>query len=181
MDRVLKAARSSGSLNLSNRSLRYRQTLHRSSFQFNLLFHWRIVASSCREVPDEVYRNLEGLGSDDKWWEVLYLLLSFPFSSGSIRIMKMIDNNAIAIWTKLRNEMWSCHLCYVVLQAAELQKLVLAHNCIESLKEDIKNLPFLVVLNLSHNSLSQLPAAIGEWVFFSCFSLFLRKFEFHLN
>lgn len=48
------------------------------------------------------------------------------------------------------------------LQAAELQKLILAHNSIESLKEDIRNLPFLTVLNLSHNSLSQLPAAIGE-------------------
>ena len=46
--------------------------------------------------------------------------------------------------------------------AVELQKLILAHNSIASLKEDLRNLPFLAVLNLSHNSLSQLPAAIGE-------------------
>ncbi|KAL9322296.1 hypothetical protein ACSQ67_010349 [Phaseolus vulgaris] len=92
MNRLLKAARASGSLNLSNRSL--------------------------TEIPDEVYRNLEGLGGggdDDKWWE-----------------------------------------------AVELQKLILAHNSIGWLKEDLKNLPFLAVLNLSHNCLSQLPAAIGE-------------------
>ncbi|XP_062169933.1 plant intracellular Ras-group-related LRR protein 6 isoform X1 [Alnus glutinosa] len=89
MDRVLKAARSSGSLNLSNRSL--------------------------RDVPNEVYQNLNAVGGDEKWWE-----------------------------------------------AVELQKLILAHNSIESLKEDLRNLPQLIVLNVSHNRLSKLPAAIGE-------------------
>lgn len=48
------------------------------------------------------------------------------------------------------------------LQAVELQKLILAHNSIGLLKEDLRNLPFLVVLNLSHNCLTQLPSAIGE-------------------
>lgn len=51
----------------------------------------------------------------------------------------------------------------VWLQAVELQKLILAHNDIESLKEDLKNLPLLAVLNVSHNNLSHLPAAIGEY------------------
>ncbi|KAK9085193.1 hypothetical protein Sjap_025604 [Stephania japonica] len=89
MDRILKAARASGSLNLSNRSL--------------------------REVPKEVYGILETVGNDENWWE-----------------------------------------------AVELQKLILAHNSIEVLKEDIKNLSFLSVLNISHNKLSQLPSSIGE-------------------
>ncbi|KAG6755301.1 hypothetical protein POTOM_041121 [Populus tomentosa] len=89
MDRVLKAARSSGSLNLSNRSL--------------------------REVPDEVYKILDAVGEGEKWWENV-----------------------------------------------ELQKLILAHNNIESIKEDLKNLSQLTVLNVSHNKLSALPAAIGE-------------------
>lgn len=40
----------------------------------------------------------------------------------------------------------------------------MAHNDIESLKEEIRNLSSLTVLNLSHNKLSQLPAAIGEYV-----------------
>jgi Leucine-rich repeat (LRR) protein len=52
----------------------------------------------------------------------------------------------------------------LVLQAVELQKLILAHNSIESLKEDLRNLPQLTVLNVTHNRLSKLPAAIGEWV-----------------
>lgn len=89
MDRLLKAARASGSLNLSNRSL--------------------------KEVPDQVYKSLDAVGEGENWWE-----------------------------------------------AVELQKLILAHNDIELLKEDIRNLPMLSVLNISHNKLSHLPAAIGE-------------------
>ncbi|GJR06422.1 plant intracellular Ras-group-related LRR protein 6 isoform X1 [Tanacetum coccineum] len=89
MDRILKAARASGSLNLSNRSL--------------------------KEVPDDVYKSLDAVGEGENWWE-----------------------------------------------AVELQKLILAHNEIESLKEDIRNLPLLTVLNISHNKLSHLPATIGE-------------------
>ncbi|CAL9083992.1 unnamed protein product [Musa textilis] len=89
MERVIKAARSSGSLNLSNRSL--------------------------KEVPEEIYRNLDSHGEDDKWWE-----------------------------------------------AVELQKLILAHNNLEVLNEDLKTLNMLTVLNVSHNKLSLLPRAIGE-------------------
>ncbi|CAM8995310.1 unnamed protein product [Rhodiola kirilowii] len=89
MDRILKAARESGSLNLSNRSL--------------------------REVPDEVYANLESAGEGVKWWE-----------------------------------------------AVELHKLILAHNSIEVLKEDLKNLSQLTVLNISHNKLTHLPQAVGQ-------------------
>lgn len=50
-------------------------------------------------------------------------------------------------------------------QAVELQKLILAHNDIETLKEDLRNLPLLSVLNVSHNKLTCLPAAIGEYAF----------------
>ncbi|KAK3427026.1 hypothetical protein EUGRSUZ_F03334 [Eucalyptus grandis] len=89
MDRLIKAARSSGSLNLSNRSL--------------------------KDVPGEVYQSSDAVGDGEKWWE-----------------------------------------------AVELQKLILAHNDIEILKEDLRNLSVLTVLNLSHNKLTQLPAAIGE-------------------
>ncbi|KAH7669175.1 Leucine-rich repeat protein [Dioscorea alata] len=89
MDRLLKSARTSGSLNLSNRAL--------------------------REVPDEVYQCLDAVGDGEKWWE-----------------------------------------------AVELQKLILAHNNIEALREDLRKLSSLVVLNISHNKLACIPAAIGE-------------------
>lgn len=51
---------------------------------------------------------------------------------------------------------------FPIWQAVDLQKLILAHNDIAVLREDLKNLACLVVLNVSHNNLSQLPAAIGE-------------------
>lgn len=60
--------------------------------------------------------------------------------------------------------MVSLRLC--IMQAVELQKLILAHNDIESLREDLRNLPLLSVLNVSHNKLSSLPAAIGEYVIY---------------
>ncbi|XP_035843522.1 plant intracellular Ras-group-related LRR protein 6-like [Helianthus annuus] len=49
-----------------------------------------------------------------------------------------------------------------LVKAVKLQKLILAHNEIQLLKEDIRNLPLLSVLNVSHNKLSHLPTAIGE-------------------
>ncbi|KAK6934274.1 hypothetical protein RJ641_034429 [Dillenia turbinata] len=84
MDRVLKAARASGSLNLSSRFL--------------------------KAVPDEVYQSLDAVGNDEKWWE-----------------------------------------------AVDLQKLIIAHNNIEELKEDLRNLPQLTVLNVAHNKLPIFP------------------------
>ncbi|KAF6155804.1 hypothetical protein GIB67_039135 [Kingdonia uniflora] len=74
-----------------------------------------LVFMSAREVPNEIYRNLDTVGEGENWWE-----------------------------------------------AVELQKLILAHNDIEVLKEDVKNLSLLTVLNMSHNKLSNLPDAIGE-------------------
>ncbi|GLJ46363.1 hypothetical protein SUGI_0977260 [Cryptomeria japonica] len=89
MDRLLKGARASGSLNLSNRAL--------------------------KEVPHQIYNNLDAIGEGEKWWE-----------------------------------------------AVELQKLILAHNSIQTISEDLGNLSFLTVLNVSHNQLSYLPAAVGR-------------------
>lgn len=54
-----------------------------------------------------------------------------------------------------------------------MQKLILAHNDIEFLKEDLRNLPQLTVLNVSHNKLSNLPTAIGEYVIFIGFEFVL--------
>ncbi|KAJ4836170.1 Plant intracellular Ras-group- LRR protein 6 [Turnera subulata] len=47
-------------------------------------------------------------------------------------------------------------------EAVELQKLILAHNSIEALKDDLRNLPQLTILNVSNNRLSHLPSAIGQ-------------------
>jgi len=47
-------------------------------------------------------------------------------------------------------------------EGVDLQKLILAHNNLEALREDLRNLSSLVVLNISHNQISSLPAAIGD-------------------
>lgn len=60
---------------------------------------------------------------------------------------------------------------FIFCQAVELQKLILAHNNIESLKQELRNLSQLTVLNVSHNKLSELPAAIGEWVIWNSVSV----------
>ncbi|CAN6454284.1 unnamed protein product [Victoria cruziana] len=91
MDHILKAARASGSLNLSNRSL--------------------------RELPNEVYKYMDACGEGEKWWE-----------------------------------------------AVELQKLIVAHNSILILRDDLRNLTSLTVLNVSHNRLTQIPPVIGELI-----------------
>ncbi|MCO5581141.1 hypothetical protein L7F22_035018 [Adiantum nelumboides] len=89
MDKLLKVARASGSLNLSNRSL--------------------------DDVPPQVYKLLDAAGTDEKWWEVV-----------------------------------------------ELQKLLLAHNNITVLANELGNLQSLTVLNVSHNQLTSLPSSIGR-------------------
>lgn len=55
-----------------------------------------------------------------------------------------------------------CYKKCSFLQAVELQKLILAHNNLEILTNDLKNLSLLTVLNVSHNKLSCIPEAIGE-------------------
>lgn len=69
--------------------------------------------------------------------------------------------SSILCW---RVKIWFRIVSFIALflQAVELQKLILAHNNIESLSEELRNLSSLTVLNVSHNKLSELPAAIGE-------------------
>ena len=58
--------------------------------------------------------------------------------------------------------MFCCRFVLFYVKAVELQKLILAHNNIESLKEDLRNLALLTVLNVNHNKLTDVPAAIGQ-------------------
>ncbi|TXG73748.1 hypothetical protein EZV62_002327 [Acer yangbiense] len=56
--------------------------------------------------------------------------------------------------------LWTGLICGLSMQASTL--LLITFDLIESLKEDLRNLPQLVVLNVSRSKLSELPAAIGE-------------------
>ncbi|KAM7504022.1 hypothetical protein LguiB_002926 [Lonicera macranthoides] len=147
MDRVLKAARASGSLNLSNRSLKMDCRLEKGvgnlGCEAHLIGHSQIL----KEVPNEVYKSLDAIGEGENWWE-RRVLDGVSDESGGRNYSTIVV--VIEKWMKNKGS------------AVELQKLILAHNNIESLKEDLRNLPLLTVLNVSHNKLSHLPAAIGE-------------------
>ncbi|KAL4579491.1 hypothetical protein LXL04_015640 [Taraxacum kok-saghyz] len=112
MERMLKAARASGSLNLSNRSLKSTKL----DLERKYLMRYTRV-----------------------WMQLAKVKIG-----GSYSILQVFNKPSFVYY------------------ALELQKLILAHNEIELLKEDIRNLPMLSVLNISHNKLSHLPAAIGE-------------------
>lgn len=62
----------------------------------------------------------------------------------------------------ISNGFWFYCYFWFSFKAVELQKLILAHNNIEALREDLRKLSSLVVLNISHNKLACIPAAIGE-------------------
>ena len=166
MDRLLKAARASGSLNLSNRSLRRvlspERRFHFHSRRYRIsrvswtdwLIEWLCFSERFRARFIGAWTPLAAMRSGGKWVlkKSLLLFCQFFFFFGFV--------NECELW-KFR---WTN--CLFDVQAVELQKLILAHNSIEVLKEDLKNLPQLVVLNVSHNKLRELPAAIGEWVIF---------------
>ncbi|KAG4978218.1 hypothetical protein JHK82_037493 [Glycine max] len=114
MDRILKAARASGSLNLSNRSL--------------------------TEIPDEVYRNLEGLGGDNKWWE-----------AAELQKLILAHNSIASLKEDLRNLPF-------------LSVLNLSHNSLSQLPAAIGELPQLKMLDVSFNSIVKIPEEIGSAV-----------------
>lgn len=132
-----------------------------------------------RDVPNEVYKNFDEAGAGNKWWEVLcfnniiltemgiHSLLTFRISGIPTLYVLHYPFNFC-----LKFSFFSFSNLVGYLQAVDLQKLILAHNNIEKLKEDLRNLPLLTVLNVSHNKLSELPAAIGEWVVWKCWAEF---------
>lgn len=115
-----------------------------------------------REVPNEVYKILEAVGGDEKWWEVI------TNQSWIYHILRAVCVEMIILYGTLAAALFIGIMAS--LQAVELQKLILAHNEIELLKEDLRNLTSLVVLNLSHNNLTHLPASIGEYDIFYPFN-----------
>lgn len=121
-----------------------------------LLLHNQTIIC-IREVPNEVYKSLDAIGEGENWWEVWFSLFSFLFTLIYMQLSCLfIDKLAVL-------NCGHCIFVFSYVQAVELQKLILAHNNIESLKEDLRNLPLLTVLNVSHNKLSHLPTAIGEY------------------
>eukprot|EP00850_Spirogloea_muscicola_P023004 SM000323S12616 [mRNA] locus=s323:11535:20245:+ [translate_table: standard] len=75
----------------------------------------RAACGGASSVPPEVYRLLDGLGREEKWWEVTDLL-----------------------------------------------KLVLSHNDLSTISDELEDLLSLVHLDISHNRLEALPECFGR-------------------
>ncbi|KAG5141240.1 hypothetical protein JHK84_035008 [Glycine max] len=136
MDRLLKAARASGSLNLSNRSL--------------------------TEIPDEVYRNLEGLGGgDDKWWEAVELQ-KLILAHNSIASLKEDLRNLpfLAVLNLSHNSL--SQLPAAIGELPQLKMLDVSFNSIVNIPEEIGSAMSLVKLDCSNNQLTELPSSLGR-------------------
>jgi len=169
---ILKAARQSGQLNLSNRGL---QSVPERVWKLN--------------VPDEdeKIRLKKGLSLDmieeDNWWDYVDLnklilasnqITSIPSDIQMLAALTVLDlhDNAICRLpdeigklenlTKLNlnhNQLTSLPIYFYDL--INLRTLTICHNKLDVLDEDLSRMNMLEHLDLSHNCLSDLPSGIG--------------------
>lgn len=142
---ILKQARSSGQLNLSNRSL---TTVPQSVWNINT------------DVPPEA-KNVSLDNQDERWWdqnELVKLILAsnkLEELSNDIQLLPALtvldvhDNKLVSLPTaigELRN----------------LQRLNISHNCLTELPSEISQLHDLLFLHVQHNKISVLQDGLGD-------------------
>ncbi|KAL3820954.1 hypothetical protein ACJIZ3_006859 [Penstemon smallii] len=137
MDRVLKAARASGSLNLSNRSL--------------------------REVPDEVYKSLDAVGDGEKWWEAVELQ-KLILAHNDIESLKEDLKNLplLSVLNVSHNKL--SQLPAAIGELHNLKSLDVSFNSIEEIPEEIGSAASLIKFDCSNNRLSSLPSSLGNCI-----------------
>ncbi|XP_069988037.1 leucine-rich repeat-containing protein 40-like isoform X3 [Penaeus vannamei] len=169
---IIKMARRSGQLNLSNRGM--------------------------HEVPDKVYhihemdadeakKMMMGMSmdstDDDRWWEQtdltrLYLssncLSSISPKISNLMSLQVLDlsDNCLTSLPSTIGELTCLHRLNLshnrleelpagLFLISDLRSLQLDHNQLSSLSNDLGNLTVLEYLDVSHNALTELPASIG--------------------
>ncbi|KAM6262629.1 leucine-rich repeat-containing protein 40 isoform 2-T2 [Porphyrio hochstetteri] len=144
---LLRAARKSGQLNLSGRSL--------SEVPQHV---WRINL----DTPEEAHQNLS-FGAADRWWEqtdLTKLILASNKLQCLSEDVKLLP--ALTVLDVHDNQLTS--LPSALGQLENLQKLDVSHNKLESIPEELMQLPRLKSLLLHHNELSHLPDGFGQLV-----------------
>ncbi|KAF3608136.1 hypothetical protein DY000_02050498 [Brassica cretica] len=135
MDRILKAARTSGSLNLSNRSL--------------------------REVPTEVYQCLETTGEGENWWEAVDLQ-KLILAHNEIEVLREdLKNLACLVVLNVSHNKLS-QLPAAIGELTAMKSLDVSFNSISELPEQIGSATSLVKLDCSSNRLKELPESLGR-------------------
>ncbi|XVE50318.1 hypothetical protein DITRI_Ditri01bG0152400 [Diplodiscus trichospermus] len=135
MDRLLKAARASGSLNLSNRSL--------------------------RDVPAEVYRSLDAVGEGENWWETVELQ-KLILAHNSIESLKEDLRNLplLTVLNVSHNKLTD--LPAAIGQLSMLKLLDVSFNSIVTIPEEIGLATSLVKFDCSSNHIKELPSSLGK-------------------
>ncbi|KAA3486731.1 plant intracellular Ras-group-related LRR protein 6-like [Gossypium australe] len=135
MDRLLKAARASGSLNLSNRSL--------------------------RDVPEEIYRSLDAVGEGEKWWEAVELQ-KLILAHNNIESLKEEVRNLplLTVLNVSHNKLTD--LPAAIGQLSMLKLLDVSFNSIVTIPEEIGSATSLVKFDCSSNRIKELPSSLGK-------------------
>ncbi|XP_013382592.1 leucine-rich repeat-containing protein 40 [Lingula anatina] len=145
MKTLLKQARQSGQLNLSNRAL---EAVPEEVWRVNI------------DVPEEA-QNITLDNTEDRWWEQVDLtkliLASNRLTSISENIKLLPALSVIDAHDNLISS-----LPEALGQLTELVKLVLSHNQLTSVPSCVCQLRKLQILHISHNNLMELPNDIGE-------------------
>ncbi|XP_054689766.1 leucine-rich repeat-containing protein 40 [Grus americana] len=144
---LIRAARKSGQLNLSGRSL--------SEVPQHV---WRINL----DTPEEAHQNLS-FGAADRWWEqtdLTKLILASNKLQCLSEDVKLLP--ALTVLDVHDNQLTS--LPSALGQLENLQKLDVSHNKLKSIPEELLQLSRLKSLLLHYNELSHLPDGFGQLV-----------------
>ncbi|XP_024379499.1 plant intracellular Ras-group-related LRR protein 6 [Physcomitrium patens] len=135
IERLIKAAKSSGSLNLSNRGL--------------------------AEVPPRVYNLLNEGGSEEKWWEVVEIH-KLDISHNSIAAIsdRLGDIGSLTFLNLSHNQL--SFLPPAIGNLSLLKILDISGNSVVELPSELGFLTALVRLNCASNSLSKLSSSLGN-------------------
>ncbi|XP_077440430.1 leucine-rich repeat-containing protein 40 isoform X2 [Vanacampus margaritifer] len=142
---LLKAARQSGTLNLTNRSLSEVPT---NVYRLNV------------DTPEEAHRNVS-FGASERWWEqtdLTKLLLA------SNRLTRLSDDIRLlpALTTLDLHDNQLETLPGALGELQELQHLRLSHNRLKGLPPEVYSLKNLQSLTLQQNLLDALPEELGQ-------------------
>ncbi|XP_078264110.1 leucine-rich repeat-containing protein 40 [Rhinoraja longicauda] len=144
---IIKAARKSGQLNLSNREL---SEVPPSVWRINL------------DPPEDCHLNVS-FNASDQWWDQTDLskliLASNKLESLSDDLQLL---SALTVLDVHDNQLTS--LPCTIGQLLNLQKLNVSHNKLKELPDELWNLRSLKNLHLQHNGLEYIPDDIGQLV-----------------
>ncbi|CAH1772444.1 unnamed protein product [Owenia fusiformis] len=142
---ILKSARKSGQLNLSNREL---GTVPDSVWRINI------------DVPEET-KNVTLDNQDERWWDQAELTKLILASNKLTELSNDVNLlPALVVLDIHDNEISS--IPPTIAELRNLQRLNLGHNKLTELPECMSSLVNLSLLHVEHNQLSHLPEDIGK-------------------